>query len=152
MLIILGQGVLRFSNYEWDKVVTPIIIDKSEEMLQQPEYPCDKTNWLVNGFKLAFDIGYREPEERKHTARNLPLKVGSLVEFWNKVMKETQLGCYAGPYDLDNLPFKYYIQSPVGLVPKAGNKTRLIFHLSYHFGPSESESLSTTTYHKSFVL
>ena len=26
-----------------------------------------------------------------------------------------------------------YIQSPIGLVPKAGNKTRLIFHLSYKF-------------------
>ena len=25
------------------------------------------------------------------------------------------------------------MQSPIGLVPKAGNKTRLIFHLSYNF-------------------
>ena len=25
------------------------------------------------------------------------------------------------------------VQSPVGLVPKSGGKTRLIFHFSYHF-------------------
>ena len=33
-----------------------------------------------------------------------------------------------------NFTFKKYIQSPIGLVPKSGNKTRLIFHLSYDFG------------------
>ena len=31
----------------------------------------------------------------------------------------------------DSPPFESYIQSPIGLVPKDGNKTRLIFHLSY---------------------
>ena len=49
-------------------------------------------------------------------------------------MKEVQVGRFAGPSDLDNLPFDSFIQSPVGLVPKAGNKTRLIFHLSFDFG------------------
>ena len=33
----------------------------------------------------------------------------------------------------------YYVQSPLGLVPKAGNKTHLIFHLSYDFGPEEAQ-------------
>ena len=36
-------------------------------------------------------------------------------------------------------PFEFYIQSPIGLVPKAGNKTRLIFHLSYDFGEKFEE-------------
>ena len=31
------------------------------------------------------------------------------------------------------VPYRYYIQSPLGLVPKAGGQTRLIFHLSYDF-------------------
>ena len=47
-------------------------------------------------------------------------------------MKEVNEHRYAGPFN--ELPFKYHVQSPVGLVPKAGNKTHLIFHLSYDFG------------------
>ena len=46
-------------------------------------------------------------------------------------MKEVKMGRYAGPYE--KIPFSNYMQSPVGLVPKAGNKIRLIFHLSYEF-------------------
>ena len=41
-----------------------------------------------------------------------------------------------GPFT--RIPFKNYVQSPVGLVPKAGNQTRLIFHLSYVFGDNGS--------------
>ena len=50
---------------------------------------------------------------------------------WNKIMVEVKAGHYAGPFK-DKPPFKFYVQSPVGLVPKdKGRKTRLIFHLSY---------------------
>ena len=62
-------------------------------------------------------------------APNLPFTVGNQVELWNKVMAEVRLGRYAGPYR--TIPFPNYIQSPIGLVPKDTNKTRLIFHLSY---------------------
>ena len=45
-------------------------------------------------------------------------------------MKEVQAGRYAGPFE--ELPFEYFIQSPIGLVPKdQGTKTRFIFHLSH---------------------
>ena len=45
-------------------------------------------------------------------------------------MKEVRANHYAGPFS--KVPFDSYIQSPIGLVPKdGGNKTRLIFHLSY---------------------
>ena len=44
------------------------------------------------------------------------------------------------------MPFDNFIQSPIGLVPKAGNKTRLIFHLSFKFGErSEEQSLNGAT-------
>ena len=47
-------------------------------------------------------------------------------------MKEVDLGRVAGPFK--EVPFSEYIQSPIGLVPKAGSdQTRLIFHLSYEF-------------------
>ena len=61
-------------------------------------------------------------------SQNLPLK-----GLWNKVMKEVKLGRYAGPFKEENIPFLNFIQSPIGLVPKAGGQTRLIFHLSYDF-------------------
>ena len=48
------------------------------------------------------------------------------------MMDEVEKERFAGPYD--EIPYKdTYVQSPVGLVPKDDNKTRLIFHLSYKF-------------------
>ena len=46
-------------------------------------------------------------------------------------MKEVRLGIFAGPFD--SIPYDSFVQSPVGLVPKSGGQTRLIFHLSYKF-------------------
>ena len=47
-------------------------------------------------------------------------------------MKEVKLKCVAGPFE--KIPFTNFIQSPIGLVPKAGSEqTRLIIHLSYDF-------------------
>ena len=47
-------------------------------------------------------------------------------------MKEIEAKRFAGPFE--TIPCEcYYIQSPVGLVPKAGGKMRLTFHLSYNF-------------------
>ena len=58
------------------------------------------------------------------------LRVGSPTILWNKIMKEVRLKRFAGPFK--KTPFKHYIQSPVGLVPKDGGRaTRLIFHLSH---------------------
>ena len=67
------------------------------------------------------------------------MKVGSRTQLWNKLIKEVRAGHVAGPYD--NIPFENYIQSPIGLVPKAGNsgQTRLIFHLSFDFGEKQED-------------
>ena len=46
-------------------------------------------------------------------------------------MKEVEMGRYAVLFK--TIPYKNYVQSPIGLVPKHGGKTRLIFHLSYDF-------------------
>ena len=46
-------------------------------------------------------------------------------------MDEVNEGRVAGPFD--ELPYEYYVQSPIGLVPKANGKTWMIFHLSYDF-------------------
>ena len=61
------------------------------------------------------------------------------MELWNKMMKEVELGRFAGPYEVP--PFESFVQSPIGLVPKdKGLKTRLIFHLSY---PRNGDSVNS---------
>ena len=96
------------------------------------QYNVDETRFLIDRFENGFDLGYRGPTDQQDTSANLPLRVGNSTILWNKVMDEVELGRVAGPYD--SIPYqKTYIQSPIGLVPKTGNKTRLIFHLSYTF-------------------
>ena len=89
-----------------------------------------KTKYLVNSFTEGFSLGYQGPENVRQESPNLKIRIGDEIELWNKLMKEVELKCYAGPFT--NVPFKNYIQSPIGLVPKDGGKSsRLIFHLSY---------------------
>ena len=85
----------------------------------------------MDGFTNGFSIGYAGPEKVQITAPNLKLDgIGNEVMLWNKVVKEVKQKRYAGPFE--QIPFQYYIQSPIGLVAKDGGKdTRLIFHLSY---------------------
>ena len=54
-------------------------------------------------------------------------------------MKEVEVGHYAGPYDETEIPYEYFVQSPIGLVPKAGGKTCLIFHLSFDFSSESTD-------------
>ena len=83
-------------------------------------------------------MGYQGPEKRRDTSNNIPFTpgVGDKWEMWDKMLKEMEKGRFAGPYS--DIPFENFVQSPVGLVPKAGNKTRLIFHLSYDFQNGKS--------------
>ena len=117
-------------NYDLENVVTPIDVTELQNLLAETCYDKSKTNSIINGFKHGFSLEYTGSRQQKLTAPNLPLTVGSELDLWNKVMKEVELGRFAGPY-LEP-PFKNFIQSPIGLVPKdGGRKTRLIFHLSY---------------------
>ena len=95
---------------------------------------------MVQGFRNGFKLDYRGPlKECKRTVPNLKLRIGNKTELWNKVMKEVQLGRYAGPYE--EPPYDSFVQSPIGLVPKdKGKKTRLIFHLSY---PRSGDSVNS---------
>ena len=126
-----SREVPRYANYDLHSISSTINADKLEELLVQTNYNIDKTKHLVEGFRNGFSLGYRGPIRRMDISNNIPFMIGDEFDMWEKVMKEVELGRYAGPYDQP--PFKYFIQSPVGLVPKAGGKMRLIFHLSYDF-------------------
>ena len=114
-----------------DKIVTPVNPLKLKELLVQTGYVKEKIEYLVQGFTHGFKLNYEGPLKNcQRLAPNLKLRIGSKEELWNKVMTEVELGRNAGPFD--EPPFEFFVQSPIGLVPKdKGKKTRLIFHLSY---------------------
>ena len=110
--------------------MTPLNVTRFIELLKEIQYPEHEIEFLQKGFTQGFDIGYEGPKERQSSSQNIPFSVGNRVDMWNKLMKEVKLKRVPGPFD--TVPFDNYIQSPIGLVPKAGSdQTHLIFHLSY---------------------
>ena len=117
-------------NYDTSSIVMPVRTDVLDRLLKEANYNSKKREYLVQGFQNGFLIGYKGKTRVRQTAPNLKFNVGDEIDLWNKVMKEVQLKRYVGPFG--SIPFRYYIQSPIGLVPKDGGQdTRLIFHLSY---------------------
>ena len=142
----MQEEVEYYENYDLEHIVTPVDVAQLSKLLVETGYHPDKTRFLVEGFTHGFDLGYRGPENVCRRAPNLKFTVGSPVILWNKIMKEVKLKRYAGPFR--KIPFKNFIQSPVGLVPKDGGKsTRLIFHLSYPRQPQSGlpESVNANT-------
>ena len=107
----------------------------------EAQYNKHEIDFLIEGFTHGFDIGYRgQTQDIQRESPNLKLRVGSERVLWNKVMKEVKLGRFAGPFK--SPPYKDYIQSPIGLVPKDNGDTRLIFHLSF---PKQWSSINSET-------
>ena len=135
----MQQKVLQYSNYNIRNIVTPVLPDVLQNLLIEVGYDEQKTSYLVQGFRNGFKLNYVGPWKVQKSAPNLKLCIGSLTEMWNKFMTEVKAKRYAGPFK--KIPFKYFIQSPIGLVPKdKGTKTRLIFHLSY---PKNRQSVNS---------
>ena len=122
--------------------MTPINVDAYEALLNETGYDPQKVDFLVKGFRNGFSRGYTGNERVTIQSPNLKFAVGDEITLWNKVMKEIKLKYFAGPFE--KIPFKFYIQSPIGLVPKDnGNDTRLIFHLSYPRNGTTSVNYNT---------
>ena len=133
-----------FENYDLDNIVTPVDGKRFGELLKQAGYDRRKTEFIESGFTNGFPLHYNGPTKVKRKAANLKFRIGNKFELWSKVMKEVELKRYAGPFE--EVPYEYFIQLPVGLVPKdGGKKTRLIFHLSYpRTGDSVNSSIDTS--------
>lgn len=118
-----------------EEIITPVDPEKLKLMLDEANYDKKETEFLYEGFKYGFPLGYKGPQLRQTKANNLKLRVGDHIDLWNKVMKEVENKRYSGPWE--NPPFDNYIQSPIGLVPKQEpGQTRLITHLSHPVGDS----------------
>ena len=120
---------MKYKNLDMHNLVTPVDADCFEYLLTKSNYPVSKCNFVIQGFRSGFDLGYAGPVDVQLNAPNLKLREGSHTILWNKVMKEVKLLRYAGPFE--EIPFHNFIQSLIGLVPKDRTDTRLIFHLSY---------------------
>ena len=125
-------------NYDLTNLVTPLNVGEFKRLLLQTGYNHRETAYLIDGFTYGFDLQYKGTYKRQDTSKKLPIREGvrSEKELWGKMIKEIQAKRFAGPFN--NIPFEYYVQSPVGLVPKANGQTRLIFHLSYDFKEGKS--------------
>ena len=132
-----------------DKIITPLIVDRYEQLLIESDFDQWERSFLVDGFRNGFDIGYSGPQVWQSRAQNIPFTVGDKYDMWAKIMKEVKAKRFAGPFE--QIPFDNYIQSPIGLVPKSGNRTRLIFHLSYNFG-GDNKSVNTCTPREDFTV
>ena len=97
----------------------PVNVEVLEAELKAANYDHNEIEYLCQGFRQGFHIGYTGPKERKSKSRNIPLTIGSPTILWNKIIKEVKANRVAGPFD--DIPYKNFIQSPVGLVPKAGS-------------------------------
>ena len=99
--------------------------------MKEAKYNNEKREFLVEGFKNGFPLGYANRNKVQIRSKNLKFTIRDEIDLWNKVIKEVKLACYAGPFK--SLPYQDdYIQSPIGLVPKDnGRDMQLIFHLSY---------------------
>ena len=128
-----------------ENLVSPIKPEVFKRILAKFDYPKEKIAELYEGFKNGFSLQYEGEKEVRRTSNNLRFMpgVGDKIELWNKVMNEVKEKRYAGPYK--EPPFDYFVQSPIGLVPKdGGKKTRLIFHLSHpRKNPEESVNFNT---------
>ena len=127
-------------------MITPVDPDKFHELLKETNYDPDETNFVVDGFRHGFSLGYESKGPVKVTSHNLKLHAGDEIDLWNKVMKEVGLKRYAGPFSTIPAIFgDNFIQSPIGLVPKDnGSDTRLIFCLSHPRGEG-STSVNANT-------
>ena len=104
-------------------MIIPLDADVFERLLKEAGYNEAETDCIISGFRNGFDIGYKGKVCERTFLPNLKLTLGDEIDLWNKVIKEVKLKRYVGPYELENFPFKNFIQSPIGLVPKDQGRT-----------------------------
>ena len=99
-------------NFVLSNIVTPVKADIFVQLLEEAGYPQSKIETIHQGFTNGFDISYTGPKERQSYSQNIPLRVHTKTQLWNKLMKEIKLGWVTGPFE--KVPFDNFIQSPIG--------------------------------------
>ena len=100
-----AEPLMHFSNLNIEDIVTPVDVDKLEQLLVTSNYNEAETRFLISGFREGFDIGYMGPTDRQDESRNMPFRIGNKKILWNKIMKEIKAGRVAGPFSREEIPF-----------------------------------------------
>ena len=108
--------MLYYNNMDLENIETPINAEILKQLLIESNYAVEEIDYIFNGFTKGFSLEYQASTEVKQSAPNLKLRVGSKLELWNKMMAQVKDKRFAGPFK--EIPFQYFIQSPVGLVQK----------------------------------
>ena len=53
-----GDEILYFENFDLKSIQTPVNIDKLQQLLQETNYSKSETEFLCDGFKNGFSLGY----------------------------------------------------------------------------------------------
>ena len=94
---------------------------------------------LASGFSHGFRLGFTGHREFRNS-KNLQSIKGNEEVAQQKINSEIELNRISGPHHL--CPFKNFMSSPIGLVPKKEKgKFRLIHHLSWPLGESVNDSI-----------
>ena len=100
----MNEPLIECMNTNMVDIVTPVRADVLRNLLVESGYNSDKIEFLYQGFSKGFSLNYQgNLRNVKHLSPNLKLRVGSPTELWNKVMKEVQLGHFAGPFETPHL-------------------------------------------------
>ena len=121
-----------------ENLPTPICLEKLDEMLVN--YDQAKKQFLINGFKEGFYLGYKGQA-------NCNIKVPNLLSTENHeeavavyLDKEINKGRIAGPFM--EIPFKHFQLNPIGVVEKSvAGSFRIITNLSYPKGSSINDNI-----------
>ena len=68
-LDLIVVEILHCENFDLENIVTPVNTDALERLLNQSNYDRDKTQFLLDGFRNGFSIGYEGPENVQQTAQ-----------------------------------------------------------------------------------
>ena len=82
--VLQEEEVLYYENYDLENVITPVQVDLLEELLIRSRYDKNETEFLVNGFRNGFSIGYAREDKVQLTSKNLKLKIGNETILLNK--------------------------------------------------------------------
>ena len=127
---------------------SPINIERLEYYLR--DHPDrNVVNYVVNGFRNGFDIGF-QGEVHETRPRNLLSALRNPQPVFAAVVKELQRGHTAGPFAVP--PLSPLHCSPLGAVPKKDGSFRIILDLSSPRGDSVNEGISRDDFSVRYTL
>ena len=64
-----------FENFDLSNVITPIDVDKFQQLLWESKYDIEESKFLISGLRNGFDIGYEGDREitceaKKHSLQS----------------------------------------------------------------------------------